>query len=90
MTARETTAYRIHVNGAISERWIKWFGNMALAAEKTAGSDGRTVVQVEVPDQAALLVTLQKLHNLGYTLTEVRMVVNDESVKGGKDDAQLT
>ena len=82
MTSKESIAYTIHIEGSISEGWMRWFGNMSYAGERAVGSADGTVLQIAVPDQGAMLGALQKLHNLGYTVAEVRMLVTDSESTG--------
>ena len=77
--------YSVRMKGFISERWTNWFGNMTIIREDGASTDGlATTVSIAVADQAALLGTLQKLHNLGYSLMEVRLLVDDSIDQGSE------
>jgi len=77
--------YQIQVQGHVSQRWADWFGNMIILDPDIAGQKEVSTVSIKVADQAALLGSLQKLHNLGYALLEIKRMaeaVNDErSVK---------
>ena len=64
--------YQIQVQGHVSQRWADWFGNMTILGEDGAGRTAVSTIIVEVADQAALLGSLQKLHNLGYALLEIK------------------
>ncbi len=81
----QTVSYQIQVQGHVSQRWADWFGNMIILDEGVVDQIDISTVTIEVVDQAALLGSLQKLHNLGYSLLEIRRMaeaVNDEwSVK---------
>lgn len=65
-----TAVYHIRVRGQISARWAEWLDGMAIAP---AGEDGETLLTGAIVDQAALLGLLQKLHNLGLRLVEMRL-----------------
>ncbi len=68
------TTYEILVQGNISQRWVDWFGSMTILAEDQVGRQRLTTAEVQVVDQAALLGQLQKLHNLGFSLLQVRRI----------------
>lgn len=64
-----TAVYRIRVQGRIAARWAEWLDGMAITP---AAEPGETLLTGAIMDQAALLGLLQKLHNLGLRLLEVR------------------
>jgi len=64
----EPTAYEIHVEGHLDDRWAAWFDGMRL----TNQSDGTTVIGGPVVDQAALHGVLRRLADLGVPLLAVR------------------
>jgi hypothetical protein len=66
-------SYEIQVQGSISQRWVDWFGCMTIITEEEDPSS-LTTAEVHVADQAALLGQLQKLHNLGFFLLQVRRI----------------
>ncbi len=68
--------YRIRVEGHLDQRWSTWFDGMQLSR-----SDGTTVLEGPVPDQAALHGLLTKVRDMGLTLVSV----NRES-PGAVDD----
>jgi hypothetical protein len=70
----QQATYEILVQGNISQRWVDWFANMTILAEDEAGPLPHTTAEVRVADQAALLGQLQKLHNLGFSLLQVRRI----------------
>ena len=78
-------SYQIQVQGHVSQRWADWFGNMIILGEDVVDQMEFSTITIEVVDQSALLGSLQKLHNLGYSLLEVKRMgeaLNDErSVK---------
>jgi hypothetical protein len=59
--------YEIRVQGHLAARWATWFDGMTL----TAASDGTTVLEGPVADQAALHGQLYKVRDLGLTLLSV-------------------
>jgi hypothetical protein len=59
--------YDIRLQGRIDPRWAAWFDGMTL----TTHSDGTTVIQGRVADQAALHGLLQRLRDLGLPLLSV-------------------
>jgi hypothetical protein len=64
--------YEVQLQGRLSQRWLDWLGDMTVVAVDEAGELWRTTAVLQVPDQAALLGQLQKLHNLGYPLLQIR------------------
>ena len=68
------TTYEILVQGNISQRWVDWFGCMMILAEDEGNPLSLTTAEVHVADQSALLGQLQKLHNLGFSLLQVRRI----------------
>jgi hypothetical protein len=69
----QEVSYEIQVQGSISQRWVDWFGCMTIITEEEDPSS-LTTAEVHVADQAALLGQLQKLHNLGFSLLQVRRI----------------
>ena len=59
--------YDIRVQGHLDARWAAWFDGLSLTNE----SDGTTVINGPVVDQAALHGVLQKLRDLGVPLVSV-------------------
>ena len=62
--------YEIRVKGHLDTRWAAWFDGVTL----TTGSDGTTVIDCQVADQAALHGLLQKIRDLGLLLISVNHV----------------
>jgi hypothetical protein len=60
-------AYEIRVEGHLDSRWAAWFDGMTM----TKQSDGTTVFEGRVIDQAALYGLLGKLRDVGLTLLSV-------------------
>ena len=62
--------YEIRVMGHLGPRWATWFEGMTL----TAHSDGTTVIEGPVADQAALHGLLHKVGDVGLPLLSVIQV----------------
>ena len=62
--------YEIRLKGHLDTRWAAWFDGLTL----TRGSDGTTILQGPVADQAALYGLLQKTRDLGLPLLSVTYV----------------
>jgi hypothetical protein len=63
----ETGWYEIRLGGHLDPRWVTRFDGMTL----TALSDGTTLIQGPVADQAALYGLLHRLGDLGLPLLSV-------------------
>jgi hypothetical protein len=63
----EPGRYRIRIKGHLASRWATWFDPMTLTAE----SDGTTVIEGPVVDQAALHGLLHKVRDIGLPLLSV-------------------
>ena len=66
--------YEIRIKGHLDARWAAWFDGLALAH----GSDGTTVLDGPVADQAALHGLLQKIRDLGLPLISVTALGDDQ------------
>jgi hypothetical protein len=62
--------YEIRVQGHLDARWAAWFDALTL----TRASNGTTVIEGPVADQAALHGVLQKIRDLGLPLISVNHV----------------
>jgi hypothetical protein len=65
--AHQAGQYEIRIEGHLDTRWAAWFDGLALTHE----TDGTTVLQGAVVDQAALHGLLQKVRDLGLPLVSV-------------------
>ena len=70
----EAGRYEIRLEGHLDARWSAWFDGLAL----THDSDGTTVIQGRLVDQAALHGVLQKVRDLGLPLVSVTHVEPDQ------------
>jgi hypothetical protein len=66
--------YEIRIKGHLGSRWATWFDGMTL----TTKSDGATVIDCPVVDQAALHGLLSKLRDTGLPLVSVIQVETDQ------------
>jgi hypothetical protein len=66
--------YEIVVRGEFGERWSNWLLGLAQATAVREGSTQRTVLTVQVRDQAALRGILNHLWDLNLTLIGVRRI----------------
>ena len=62
--------YEIRLKGHLDSRWAAWFDGLSLTNE----SDGSSVIQGQVVDQAALHGLLQKVRDVGLPLISVTQV----------------
>ena len=67
MQTNEGGSYEIRVRGHLDARWAAWFDGLCL----THQSDGTTLIQGTVVDQAALHGLLGKVRDLGLPLIAV-------------------
>ena len=65
--------YEIRIKGHLASRWATWFEPMTLTAE----SDGTTVLEGPVADQAALHGLLHKVRDTGLPLLSVTRLDTD-------------
>ena len=59
--------YEIRIKGHLADRWIHWFGGLAITLEE----DGTTLLTGQVVDQPALHGLLKKVRDLGMPLLSV-------------------
>lgn len=71
----EAGRYEIRIKGHLDARWSAWFDGLTLTRE----SDGTTLIQGLVVDQAALHGLLQKVRDTGLPLVSVEHVEADQS-----------
>jgi hypothetical protein len=66
--------YEIRLKGHLDTRWAAWFDGLALTNE----SDGTTLIEGPIADQAALHGLLQKVRDVGLPLVSVTQVDPDQ------------
>ena len=71
---RNSGRYEIRLKGHLDSRWAAWFDGLSLTNE----SDGTTIINGPVVDQAALYGLLQKVRDLGLPLVSVTQVQPDQ------------
>jgi hypothetical protein len=59
--------YEIRIEGQLADRWSQWFEGLSIHADP----NGETTLIGRLPDQAALLGMLTRIHNLNLTLISV-------------------
>jgi hypothetical protein len=62
----EPNTYRIHIKGRLDRKWEDWFGGFEITY-----TNGDTLLQGTVADQAALHGILSKINDLGLLLLSV-------------------
>ena len=70
----EAGRYEIRIKGHLDTRWAAWFDGLSLTNE----SDGTTLIQGPVADQAAQHGLLQKVRDVGLPLVSVTQVEPDQ------------
>ena len=71
----EVGRYEIRLKGHLASRWAAWFDGLSLTNE----SDGTTLIEGPVVDQAALHGLLQKVRDTGMPLVSVEYVERVET-----------
>jgi hypothetical protein len=66
----EPATYEIRIQGHLPERWVEWFGDVAIGLE----ADGVTRLTCPALDQAALHGLLRKVRDLGLPLVSFNQV----------------
>lgn len=74
-----TTCYRIEVNGHLDDGCLGWFEGMKLMHT----AEGNTIIEVAIPDQAALHGLLNQVFMFGLNLVGVmrQPVMNDKQFR---------
>lgn len=70
MKRADSAIYEIRIKGNLNHHWSDWFCNMIITHTPT----GETILQGELPDQAALYGALNKLRDLGVTLISLNLI----------------
>ena len=69
----EPEYYQIRVKGRLERRWEHWFDGLRLSIEHDT-----TILEGEMPDQAALYGVLLKIRDLGLPLLSVQRLTHSE------------
>jgi hypothetical protein len=69
-----TTWYRIQIKEQLDSHWAAWFDGMTIRHT----TDGATLLEGPVVDQAALYGLIRKVRDLGLTLIAVQPVVAEQ------------
>lgn len=80
----EAGRYEIRLAGHLDTRWAAWFDGLSL----THRSDGTTVIDGPVVDQAALHGLLQKVRDIGLPLVSVIHLEPDQVNRARQDQSQ--
>ena len=67
---REAGRYEIRLKGHLDRRWAAWFDGLSISLE----SDGTTILDGSITDQAALHGLLLKVRDTGLPLVSVTQV----------------
>jgi hypothetical protein len=65
-----TMVYQIKIKGHLGDQWTDWFGGVTITLE----TNGNTLLNCAVIDQAALHGLLKKIRDLGMPLISVNQV----------------
>jgi hypothetical protein len=63
----DSRVYEIRVKGLLSDHWSDWFDGLSIHNDSTA----QTTLRGPLPDQAALIGLLARIHALNLTLVSV-------------------
>ena len=74
ITLDQPGAYRICVQGSLSEKWAGYFEEMSITRIVDAEGNTQTILIGELPDQGAVQGVLQKLYNLGLPLISAEKI----------------
>ena len=66
----EPELYEIRIKGHLDDRWADWFEGLTFTRE----SDGTTLLDGPLTDQAALHGVLNKIRDLGLPILSVQLV----------------
>ncbi len=76
----EPVIYEIRLKGHLSNRWVEWFGEVAIRLEE----DGTTRLICPAIDQAALYGLIKKVRSLGLPLLSINRVETSQ-LDGGEE-----
>ena len=66
----EPELYEIRIKGHLDDRWADWFEGLTFTHE----SDGTTILDGPLTDQAALHGVLNRIRDLGLPMISVQLV----------------
>jgi hypothetical protein len=72
-TARWPACYEIRMDGVLDGRWSQWFEGLRIDHQ-----GGETLLSGTLPDQPALHGILDKVRDLGLSITAVRRIPTRE------------
>lgn len=67
--------YEVRVQGVLDSQWSDYLGGMSISTEHHAGRAPVTVLTGRLPDQSALSGVLGALHDLGFPLLSVELLL---------------
>ena len=67
ISTNRSAYYKIHIEGILDERWLRWFEGL----EVTTSADNQTIIRGEF-DQSALHGLFNRIRDLGLTLISVQ------------------
>ena len=65
----ESGCYEVRIKGHLDDRWAEWLEGLTF----THASDGTTLLEGLLPDQAALHGVLNKIRDLGLPIISVQL-----------------
>jgi hypothetical protein len=65
----ESGRYEVRIKGHLDDRWAEWLEGLTF----THASDGTTLLEGLLPDQAALHGVLNKIRDLGLPIISVQL-----------------
>lgn len=73
------THYQVRGIGHLDQLWSDWFDGVKIEHDGA----GHSTLTIVLPDQAALMALLQRLHHLAVTITDVtsRLVPDEQNRK---------
>jgi hypothetical protein len=60
--------YEIRVAGHLESETLEWYGDISISNQP----DGDAILSGSIPDQAALMRVLLRLHDLGLTILSLK------------------
>lgn len=74
-----TTNYRIAVRGPVDVAWLQSFdGSVEIIADEARQLEDITLISVNT-DQSGIVGLLRKLHGLGMTILQLRIITRKEN-----------